>query len=40
MSLLFYYSVINTYLCTNSNNHRNTKQLSELHTWGYQWEKE
>ncbi|MFT0587419.1 hypothetical protein, partial [Bacteroides thetaiotaomicron] len=23
------------YLCPNSNNHRNTKQSKELHTWGY-----
>ena len=23
------------YFCTNSNNHRNTKQSKELHTWGY-----
>ena len=26
MALLFYYSIINTYLCINSNNHRNTKK--------------
>lgn len=30
----------NYYLCQNSNNHRNTKQSKELHTWGYQWEKD
>ena len=35
MALLFYYSIINAYLCTNSNNHRNTMQSKELHMWGY-----